>query len=63
MLVSWAAANRDPAQWPNPDELLLERPAATRHLGFGYDIHFCTGASLARLEALAFASGEVLGHG
>ncbi|MFO7552336.1 MAG: cytochrome P450 [Haliea sp.] len=51
LLVSWAAANRDPAQWPDPDQLRLDRPAAARHLGFGYGIHFCIGAPLARLEA------------
>ncbi|MEQ8802918.1 cytochrome P450 [Haliea sp.] len=51
LLVSWAAANRDPEQWPDPDQLRLDRPGAARHLGFGYGIHFCIGAPLARLEA------------
>ncbi|MDO8860754.1 cytochrome P450 [Haliea sp. E1-2-M8] len=51
LVVSWAAANRDPEQWPDPEILLLERPAGARHLGFGYGIHFCIGAPLARLEA------------
>ncbi len=50
LLVSWAAANRDPTHWPDADRLLMARPAATRHLGFGYGIHFCIGAPLARLE-------------
>lgn len=50
LLVSWAAANRDPEQWPDPHKLLLDRPGAARHLGFGYGIHFCIGAPLARLE-------------
>ncbi|MEP1470189.1 MAG: cytochrome P450 [Halieaceae bacterium] len=50
LLLSWAAANRDPACWDQPDQLLLDRPHLKRHLGFGYGIHFCIGAPLARLE-------------
>ena len=43
------AANRDPAQFDQPNRLMLER-ANTRHLAFGLGIHQCAGMSLARLE-------------
>lgn len=49
VMTMLAAADRDPAQFPNPEELEIER-AENRHVAFGYGIHFCLGAPLARLE-------------
>jgi cytochrome P450 len=46
----YAAANRDPEQFANPDTLDLERKNAATHLGFGTGTHHCLGAPLARRE-------------
>ncbi|MEU9410114.1 cytochrome P450 [Streptomyces sp. NPDC048281] len=50
VLVSIGAANRDPARWPEPSDLDLDRNAAG-HLSFGHGIHRCIGAPLAKAEA------------
>ena len=45
------AANHDPTHFVDPDALVIDRPNAASHLALGSGIHFCLGASLARLEA------------
>jgi cytochrome P450 len=47
--ISMQAANRDPAQYPEPDALDLRR-RATGHLTLGHGIHQCLGQQLARVE-------------
>jgi cytochrome P450 len=51
VMVLNGAANRDPRQFDDPDELRLDRPNGRQHLGFGFGIHTCAGAPLARAEA------------
>jgi cytochrome P450 len=51
VVLAWTAANRDPVAFPNPDDIDLERPNPRRHVGFGWGIHLCVGAPLARVEA------------
>ena len=47
----FAAAGHDPATADDPDAFRLDRQGPPRHFGFGYGIHFCLGAPLARLES------------
>ncbi|MDX2931454.1 cytochrome P450 [Streptomyces ipomoeae] len=49
VVVAIHAANRDPAAFPDPDELDVRRNAAG-HLAFGHGLHQCIGQSLARAE-------------
>ncbi|GAA1912186.1 cytochrome P450 [Streptantibioticus ferralitis] len=49
VVASIAAANRDPAQFPEPDELDITRSAA-HHIAFGHGVHQCLGQQLARME-------------
>lgn len=49
VIVSFAAADRDPAKFESAEEFRPERPL-NQHLALGHGAHYCIGAALARLE-------------
>jgi cytochrome P450 len=53
--LGYASANRDEDVWDDPDTFSLDRGEELRkhHLGFGFGLHLCVGAALARLEAVS----------
>ena len=51
VVLVWPAANRDPEAFSEPEDVDLERPNPRQHVGFGWGIHLCVGAPLARIEA------------
>ncbi|WP_428683145.1 cytochrome P450 [Sphingopyxis sp.] len=57
--LRYAAANRDPAKYPDPDRFDMERANARSHLAFGKGIHMCVGNMLSRKE-MAVAYSELL---
>ena len=50
LLLMLNSANRDEAVFPEPDAIIATRDNLKDHLAFGYGIHYCVGAPLARLE-------------
>ncbi|HVM63783.1 MAG TPA: cytochrome P450 [Acidimicrobiales bacterium] len=50
VLLLWSAANLDEREFPDPERFDIDR-RPTRHLAFGHGVHYCLGASLAKLEA------------
>jgi cytochrome P450 len=51
IVLMWPAANRDPLVFDDPDHVHLDRPNPRNHFTFGWGIHLCVGAPLARIEA------------
>lgn len=51
MLTVLGAANHDPAVFADPHSLILDRSNAGKHTAFSAGVHYCLGASLAKLEA------------
>src|SRR5262249_48167364 len=49
VLLSFPAANRDPAMFPDAERVILDR-TQNRHAAFGLGIHRCVGSNLARME-------------
>jgi cytochrome P450 len=52
VMLRYASANRDETHFPDPDRLDVLRENAGEHLAFGFGIHYCLGAMLARKEML-----------
>ncbi|MFC0434112.1 cytochrome P450 [Kutzneria buriramensis] len=50
VLLLTAAANRDPAVFPDPHRFDPDRPNAREHMTFSSGVHYCLGAGLARME-------------
>lgn len=50
IIASLAAANADPAMFPEPETFDIHRDNSARHAGFGGGIHLCLGLHLARAE-------------
>lgn len=51
VVLIWPSANHDGSAFARPDQIDLDRAGARRHVGFGWGIHLCLGAPLARMEA------------
>ncbi|HVV74801.1 MAG TPA: cytochrome P450 [Mycobacteriales bacterium] len=60
MLFLLGSGNRDDRVYPHGDTYNINRPLS-QHLGFGYSVHYCMGAALARLEGKV-ALEEILGR-
>jgi cytochrome P450 len=53
VILAWGAANHDPEAYEDPVRVDLDRVNPRNHVGFGWGVHLCVGAPLARVEARA----------
>jgi cytochrome P450 len=60
VMLNWASANRDAEVFENPEEFRLDR-SPNPHVAFGFGVHTCVGAQLARIE-LQVVTRELLGR-
>ena len=58
VMLNFAAANHDPAKYPDPEEFQLDRNPLD-HVAFGYGRHACAGQGLARVEAVTLLDALV----
>jgi cytochrome P450 len=56
--MTYAAANRDPSVFENPDDFIMNRSNITAHLGFGRGPHRCVGMPLARIAIQVALRGK-----
>jgi cytochrome P450 len=59
VLMMWLGAGRDPRRYDRPDEFHVDRDLKGGHLSFGFGIHSCAGAQVARLEARSLLTALV----
>ncbi|MFF4415528.1 cytochrome P450 [Streptosporangium sp. NPDC001559] len=57
VIIAMTAANRDERAFTDPNRFDIGRAPGSQHLGFGYAIHYCIGASLARIEMREMIGG------
>jgi cytochrome P450 len=50
VIMYFSAANRDPSVFPNPDQLDVRRPNASKNIAFGFGPHVCIGKRVAQLQ-------------
>jgi len=55
VFLSWAGANRDPAEFEDPDDVVFDR-SSNHHVAFGFGVHRCVGRHFARMEAAIMVS-------
>ena len=51
IMLGWGSAGHDPDHFDNPQDFVLGRSNAYKHIGFGFGAHLCVGLGLARTEA------------